>query len=75
MKKWIGKPYIDWCKDDEDDERKINYHVRGVWEGKEQEIDFTSEDTMDSMWLFRLQRSIIESLDMRDNEWFVSLVY
>ena len=30
MKRWIGKPYIDWCKADEDDERKINYHVRVV---------------------------------------------
>lgn len=75
MKNWIGKPFVEWCKADPNDERKINYNVRGVWEGKEQIASFTSAETMESMWLFRLQNSRIAKIQLVSDEWYVELVY
>lgn len=72
---WIGKPFVDWCKADPEDGRKINYLLKGIWDGKQWEARFTSEDMMDSMFLFRLQNSLIESLQLINDEWHVVLVY
>jgi hypothetical protein len=74
-KNYKGWRFQKWCKLAPDDVRKINYTLKGVWEGKVQEAHFTSEDEVDMMMLFRIQESTIESIELVNNEWVASLVY
>lgn len=62
--------YIDWCKKDPDDERKINY-VFTEWNGDKQ--FFTSEDEMTPMWILRLQEARVQRIRLVGNEWYVQL--
>ena len=62
--------YIDWCKKDPDDERKINY-VFTEWNGNKQ--FFTSEDEMTPMWILRLQEARVQRIRLVGNEWYVQL--
>lgn len=70
-----GMNFRDWCALDVEDDRKINYMLRGVWDGIEHEDHFTSEDTFESIMLFRLQNSIIEKIECLNNEWYITLIY
>jgi len=62
--------YIDWCKKDPDDERKINY-VFTEWNGNKQ--FFTSEDEVTPMWILRLQEARVQRIRLVGNEWYVQL--
>lgn len=76
MKKtYRGWNFGDWCKLDPDDERKINYTLRGIWDGKKQEAHFTSDDDVDALMVYRIASSTIERIELTGNEWFVVLVY
>ena len=74
-KNWIGKSFLEWCQEDPNDERKINYHISGIWEGKKQETTFTSEDILHPEWLIRLQNSTIKGIELKNGEWYADLVY
>ncbi len=77
MKKrsYKGWNFQDWCALDPDDERKINYHIKGIWNGVQQEAHFTSEDIVDYMMLYRIQNARIEKIELINNEWFATLTY
>lgn len=62
--------YIDWCKKDPDDERKINY-VFTEWNGNKQ--FFTSEDEMTPLWILRLQEARVQRIRLVGNEWYIQL--
>lgn len=74
-KTYKGWDFQRWCALDPDDERKIHYHLKGVWEGKEQEAHFTSDDTFDLLMMHRIRNSVIEKIELIDNEWYATLVY
>lgn len=63
----VGMNFKKWCDLDPDDTRKINYEKVAGYK------KFTSEDSMDSKWLWILQNSTIEKLELRNNEWYVWL--
>lgn len=77
MKKqpYKGWDFTKWCSLDPEDERKINYHLKGVWEGKEQEAHFTSEDVVDCLMMYRIRNSQIEKIELIGAEWLATLVY
>lgn len=75
MKNYKGMNFQKWCALDPDDERKINYTLKGDWGFAKHEEHFTSEDTIDIIMLGRIQDSIIESIELVNNEWFVVLNY
>lgn len=62
--------YIDWCKKDPDDERKINY-VFTEWNGNKQ--FFTSEDEITPLWILRLQEARVQRIRLVGNEWYIQL--
>ncbi len=72
MKKWIGKSFKKWCESDVKDERKINYtlHKNGL---KPETFIFTSEEKQDGWMLHRLRNSIIDKIELINNEWYVEL--
>lgn len=74
-KNWIGKNFQDWCKADITDERKINYTLKGYWDGEDHEEHFTSDDEMGGLCIHRVVNSNIEKLDLVNNEWFIVLKY
>ena len=74
-KTYKGWNFQRWCALDPDDERKINYTLKGIWEGKEQEAHFTSEDSVDGLMMYRVQKSTIEKIELINNEWFAVLIY
>lgn len=75
MEKYNGMNFKEWCALDESDERKINYTLRGVWDRTEHTERFTSDDEVDLMMLFRVQNSIIEKIELINNEWHATLIY
>jgi hypothetical protein len=75
MKKYKGMNFQEWCALDPQDERKINYTLKGVWEGAKHEEHFTSEDNVDIITLGIIQNSVIENIEFANNEWFVVLNY
>lgn len=70
-----GWNFQKWCNLDPDDDRKINYHLKGVWEGKEQEAHFSSDDCVDGLMMHRIRSATIEKVELIDNEWSATLVY
>ena len=78
-KTYIGMNYLEWCKIDENDERKINYTLnigtRGFGKIPPETQKFTSDDFVDFITLLRVQDSYIKSIELIDNEWFVELNY
>ena len=62
--------YIDWCKKDPDDERKINY-VFTEWNGNKQ--FFTSEDAVTPLMMLRLQEARVQRIRLVGNEWYVQV--
>lgn len=75
MKRYKGMNFGEWCGLDTNDERKINYTLKGFWDKKEQKVCFTSEEEVDSIFLYRLQNSTIEDIKLVNNEWFITVVY
>ena len=73
MKKYIGMNFRKWCKLDEDDERKINYKLICSENGNTEY--FTSEDYMDYEYLAILRNSTINDVVLKNNEWFIELIY
>lgn len=73
MAKVKGMNFQKWCRMDENDERKINYTLKGFWDGSEHEEKFTSEDEVDSSTMLRIVNSTIENLNLVGDEWFVVL--
>ena len=74
-KNYKGWNFQKWCAINPDDERKINYILKGIWEGKVQEAHFSSDDEVDVMMMYRIQHSTIEKLELINDEWFVELYY
>ena len=62
--------YIDWCRKDPDDERKINY-VFTEWNGEKQ--SFTSEDEVTPLMMLRLQEARVQRIRLVGNEWYIQL--
>ena len=62
--------FIDWCKKDPDDERKINY-VFTEWNGNKQ--FFTSEDEVTLPMMLRLQEARVQRIRLVGNEWYIQL--
>ena len=62
--------FIDWCKKDPDDERKINY-VFTAWNGNKQ--FFTSEDEVTPLMMLRLQEARVQRIRLVGNEWYVQV--
>ena len=62
--------FIDWCKKDPDDERKINY-VFTEWNGNKQ--FFTSEDEVTPLMMLRLQDARVQRIRLVGNEWYVQV--
>ena len=75
MKTYKGWNFKRWCNLDPDDERKINCHLIGVWEGKEQEEYITSGDSIDGLMMYRIQKSTIEKIELNNDEWYAELIY
>ena len=71
--------YREWCRIDENDERKINYtlHIgsRGFNKIPPETQRFTSEDSVDYITLLRVQSSYIKSIELIDDEWHIELNY
>ena len=64
------KRYLTWCKEDPNDQRKINYKCH--YDGRD--ITFTSDDNMSYSMLRWLQNwAMIDNIELRDNEWYVEL--
>ena len=62
--------YIDWCRKDPDDERKINY-VFTKYDGCKE--FFTSDDELSPMWIYRLQQAYVQRIRLVGNEWYIQL--
>lgn len=58
--------FIEWCKQDITDERKINYTLNS-------NIKFTSDDEVDFTIFSALRRAELLSATLIENEWFVNL--
>lgn len=71
---WKGKKFTYWCRADRNDTRKINYTVkhRSIGQGL-REYRFTSDITVDSELMYWLRTGYIESLELRNDEWFVTI--
>lgn len=72
MKNWKGKPFLDWCLSDINDERKINYNLYN--KSKNESMCFTSEEELDKSVIRKIQESIIENIKLEKNEWYVELI-
>lgn len=70
MTSYKGMNFREWCKLDENDERKINYTL---WDIKGKCHVFTSDDIVSWEMLAKVRNSVIEDLKLLYNEWFVEL--
>lgn len=71
MSKWIGKKFVDFCRSDLEDERKINYEM--LIEDTGEKMKFTSEDTVSAETMKQIRKSTIRKVRLANNEWYVSL--
>lgn len=62
--------FVTWCKKDVNDERKINYTFKTY---ENEVLKFTSEEEQPGSMLVRLQNAWIDTIELVNNEWFVSL--
>lgn len=70
MTSYKGMNFREWCKLDENDERKINYTL---WDIKGKCHVFTSDDTVSWEMLEKIRSSIIENIMLLNNEWFAEI--
>lgn len=71
--KWTGKMFVDFCKSDLEDTRKINYKLRCTNSGKI--TKFTSDDVVEPVWIARLRDCRVNEIQLIDNEWYADLSY
>ena len=62
--------YVDWCRQDPNDERKIYYDVTTK---NGEHLMFTSDEEVPSAFISRLQGMEMETYFIMDNEWHVKL--
>lgn len=72
LKKWIGRKFLDFCKSDPLDERKIAYTMYEKGKGKKV---FTSDEIVSMETLEKIGEATIADLWMKENWWYVSLEY
>lgn len=72
LKKWIGRKFLDFCKSDPLDERKIAYTMYEEGKGKR---EFTSDEIVSMETMEKIREATIADLWMTDNWWHVSLEY
>lgn len=73
---WKGKNFMDWCKAQVDDHRKINYTLTlYYWVRAPKTRSFTSEDKVDWTTLNEIGDSFIEDVSLINNEWYFKLHY
>lgn len=71
---WNGKKFTYWCRADQNDTRKINYTVNHRSIGKGLRVfRFTSDDTATWEQMYWLRTGYIEDIDLRNDEWFVTI--
>lgn len=70
MTSYKGMNFREWCKLDENDERKINYTL---WDIKGKCHVFTSDDFVPWKMLGKIRSSIIKDIMLLNNEWFVEI--
>lgn len=59
------KRFATWCREDPDDERKVNY----TFTDREGIVHlFTSDNVVDGLFIRRLARAWIESIELKHNE-------
>ena len=68
-----GMNFLEWCKLDQNDERKINYNYTGVFEGRKEIKQFSSEEKVDLPMILRLREATIKDIALVNKEWFVIL--
>ena len=71
MDKWVGKKFVDFCRSDLEDERKINYEM--LIENTGEKMKFTSEDIVSAETMKQIRKSVIRKVRLENNEWSVSL--
>lgn len=62
--------FITWCRQDEDDERKINYTFT---EEDGNVLVFTSDGFMPFSFVQRLGQAWVRSIELIDGEWYADL--
>lgn len=72
LKKWIGQDFLDFCRADPDDERRIAYTLHE--EGKETR-KFTSDDIVSPETIRKIRKSTIVGVGLTDNCWHIKLKY
>lgn len=72
LKKWIGRKFLDFCKSDPLDERKIAYTM--YEEGRDKR-EFTSDEIVSMETMEKIRAATIADLWMTENWWHVSLEY
>jgi hypothetical protein len=75
MEKYKGMNFQEWCGLDETDKRKINYTIAYTQAMQPVTAKFTSEDKVDRLMMHRIRNSIIDSIKLINNEWYVELIY
>lgn len=74
LKSWTGKSFLDWCDEYDGDTRMIHLCIYCSKDGKQNDIyHFSSNDYVDSIWVFQLHKAIIRSIELNRNEWWISL--
>lgn len=73
---WKGKSFRRWCAADTNDTRKINYTFRWFSIGQGLVVkQYTSEEDVDGITMYRIQNSKIARIDLHNDEWYVVLDY
>ena len=73
---WKGRSFRYWCSADSNDERKINYTLNRRTIGQGLIVEhYSSDEYVDPLTMYRVQKSTINDLKLIDNEWHVVLDY
>ena len=70
LESWKGKKFTSWCRADKNDERKIVYTFRIA----DKTHHFTSDDRVSFPMMEDIRSARIESIELKDNVWHVSLI-
>lgn len=73
LNKYRGMNFLEWCELDQNDERKINYNYTGVFEGRKEVKQFSSEEEVDLPMILRLREATIKDVALVNDEWFIVL--
>ena len=73
---WKGRTFRYWCRADINDTRKINYTINWFSIGKGWAyLTCTSDDEVDGHTMHIIQNSYIHDIQLKDDEWFVTIDY